>query len=508
MDSSSYSSVNKQCSFAQYARPQLEAGKKELFRTSVLDDSNSIYRFNIGPVEAEGNRLYVLGLSRICYLPNCTNACLLTQLLKHSSDPTSPSSLKLCVESASSFNSNKNLRSKDTTSTNQKAKLEQEIELELEIEAEILNKCRKLCAKIPDEMEEIMEPCIDPCSSEEFDFKTIQDLPEIALQSKEESKKVQAYINSLQSPALDSVFQIFKEKIGTFMTHEIGYYLLKGLIILSEDFKQSCQNYSLKNFESLITNRYAVRVIKCFLSSESFCMQALRKYRSSFDRLIGSIHAVLILSSLICKATEEQSIEFVIHKLAEQKFYDKESLWLRVLSSLIDRVSGENLRKISWIVAPHIRWLIDHRLGIFGIQSLIRKRDLATIKKVEQYIMENPINFFIRKNRRFVFIEVLKSISNERYFTLEQTLQKIIYNSNFVRLIVKREDTAWLLKALIWKVCSKNLSALSIVVKKLARMAGESIRQEEQVHNLNRILDFSRCMFEGDYKKLHNITAH
>ena len=506
MDSSSYSSVNKQCKFARFERPQLEAGKKELFRKPMLDCSDSKYRFNVEPTG--GNRPYVLGMSRVCYLPCGEVACRPAQLSKNSQEQTSPASLKLCVESSTAFNSNRNLRSRNSACTNQKAGLEQEIEMELRVEAEILNRCRRLCAKILDEQEEPLDPCSDPCSSEGLEVHSVHELPGIALQGKEESKKVQAYINSLKQPALDSVFAIFTEKIGMFMTHEIGYYLLKGLILLSDSFRQSCLDYSLKHFESLITNRYAVRVIKCFLPSESFCVQALRRFRSSFERLIGSIHAVLILSSLICKSTSEQCIEFVIDKLAEQKFYDKESLWLRVLSSLIDRVSGENLKKISLIVGPHIRWLIDHRLGIFGIQSLIRKRDLATIKKVEQYIVENPINFFIRKNRRFVFIEVLKSVSSERYFTVEQSLQKIIYNSNFVRLIVKREDTAWLFRALIWKVCSKNLSALNTVVKKLARMAGESLRQEDQLQNLNRILDFSRCMFEGDYNKLYVLTTH
>jgi hypothetical protein len=450
----------------------------------------------------------VIGMSRVCYLPSSDVACRPAQPVKNSQEPTSPASSKLCVESSTAFNSLRNLKLKHSACANQQASLEQVFDMELRVEAEILNRCRRLCAKIADELEEPLEPCSDPCSSDTFEVHSVHDLPGIALQGKEESKKVQAYINSLKRPALDSVIALFSEKIGTFMTHEIGYYLLKGLIALSEGFRQSCLDYSLKHFESLITNRYAVRVIKCFLASETFCVQALRRYRSSFDRLIGSIHAVLILSSLICKSASEQSIEFVIDKLAEQKFYDKESLWLRVLSSLIDRVSGENLRKISWIVAPHIRWLIDHRLGIFGIQSLIRKRDLPTIKKVEQYILENPINFFIRKNRRFVFIEVLKSVSSDRYFAVEQSLLKIIYNSNFVRLIVKREDTAWLFRALIWKVCSKNLSALNTVVKKLARMAGESLRQEDQMQNLNRILDFSRCMFEGDYHKLYSMTAY
>jgi hypothetical protein len=474
----------------------------------MLDCCTAKYRFNVEP--AGHRRPCIFGASRVCYLPQSPVAGFPAQRWENSLDPTSPASPKLCVESSTAFTSNRNLRSRVDSSTNPNPKpsLEQEIEMDLRIEAEILNRCRRLCAKIADDQEEPLDPCADPCSAEEFLGLSAQELPGIALQGKEESKKVQAHINSLEPQALDAVIAVFTEKIGTFMTHEIGYYLLKGLIQLSDSFKQSCQNYSLKHFEGLVTNRYAVRVIKCFLSSETFCAQALRRFKASFDRLIGNIHAVLILSSLICKSPNEQSIEFVIDKLADQKFYDKESLWLRVLSSLIDRVSGENLRKISWIVAPHVRWLIDHRLGIFGIQSLIRKRDLATIKKVEQYIMENPVNFFIRKNRRFVFIEVLKSVSSERYFTVEQSLQKIIYNSNFVRLIVKREDTAWLFRALIWKVCSKNLSALNSVLKKLARMARESIRQEDQANNLNRILDFSSCMFEGDYNKLYFMTAY
>ena len=383
------------------------------------------------------------------------------------------------------------------------------IDLGNEIELALLAKCRRICAKITEDSEEPTEKNLRM-----FEVVGIrhyfrnEDLPDLALQSKEDSKKVQAHIYSLSGEQLGSAVSIFRGRIGEFIGHEIGYYLLKGLIQLSERFRDDCEAYSLQHFESLITSRYAVRVIKCFLSSESFCSKAIQIFRRSFDCLITNIHSVLILSSLIAKSPNEASIEFVIEKLAEQKLNEKDCLWLRVLSSLIDRVSGRNLSRISSIVGPQMRWLIDHRLGIFGIQSLIRKKDTATIKRVEQLIGENPVNFFVRKNRRFVFIEMLKSTNNGRSSVMEHVLNELLGDYHSMRCIVKREDTTWIMNALIWKVCTHNLHLLYKVIGKVKRMLDETVRSFGQRENMESLLDFSVRIDEGNYSKILEIARN
>ena len=357
----------------------------------------------------------------------------------------------------------------------------------LSIRDALLEKCRQICAKIQPK-EEINCEAEHEILYHPIKFDSIDQLPLIALKSKQESKSVQQFLLNLSEKRLREATRVFHPHIPVMIFHETGFYILRSLIKCSEEFREVCEDYCLFDFKQVVSNKFSIRVLKSMLHSVPFCIRIVELFEQYYHLFWDNMQATLILSMVISNCPDDSHLSFFVTNMIKYLGLGKENQAIRILSSVVDKCSVRNLRSISRTVAPHLRWLVDHRLGIFGVQSLMKKGDAQTIKKVCQICLESPVNMMVKKNRRYIFLEVLRSLQGEKT-VFELLLRSIFSHRSHLEKIAQREDSTWLLVALIWVASLEDPKNLH-EARHFIRQFQLSSRNPEKVEkNLALLLD-------------------
>lgn len=345
----------------------------------------------------------------------------------------------------------------------------------------ILQKCRKLCTKNEKSVTGLQIESGEVINPSNFDFSDLEhreysELPWIAEKSAEHSRKVQAYLINLPASAVRVIVEVMKNHIGHFICSCYGCYLPRDLVLISQEFKQFSETYSLKNLHYLLPNKFAGHILRTLAEDPVCCKKFLQKCEEKVHIIMKNLQSVLVLATFIKKAPDEDCLAFLISELEGTSSLTSESLILRTLTNLIDRLSGNYLKRVVRIINQHMAWLVDDSLGNFGVQALIRKKVPSTIERFKRLVYESSIvALFVNKHRKFVFLEALRSFGDDREFFMH-ILKELMMNTSSLRLLFKYEDSAWLLIALLANLHQNtNNKILKKVSRRISRVAEETI---------------------------------
>jgi len=349
-----------------------------------------------------------------------------------------------------------------------------------------LEKCRLICAKIQPKEETHCE-AENEVVQYPISFESIDQLPFIALRSKQDSKSVQQFLLSLSERRLREMVRVFTPHISTLIFHETGFYILRSLTKSSAEFREACEDFCLCAFKQVISNPYSIRVLKSMLHSVPFSFQIVALFEQHYHSLWDNMQATLILSMVISNCPDDSNLGFFVRNMRKYLGLGKENHAIRILSSIVDKCSAQHLKSVSRAVGPHLRWLVDHRLGIFGVQSLMKKGDASTIKKVCQICQENPVTMMVKKNRRYIFLEVLRSHQGDKT-VIEDLLRSIFSHRSHLEKLTQRDDSTWLLVALIWVAGLEDPNNLLEAHRFISQFQRSSRRTEKVDKNLALLL--------------------
>lgn len=411
----------------------------------------------------------------------------------HSSDPARPSVASILRSGApqstttdlefNKFHPTSQLESKDISVSKNlfdgpAELLEQQRKLAQEL---ILQKCRKLCTKNDKSGSGLQ---IEPGASTSFinfDFSELEcakysELPWIAEKSAEHSRRVQAFLQHLPACAIGSVIEVVKSHIGHFICSCFGCYLPRDLVLISLEFKKFSEHFCLQNLHHLLPNKFAGHILRALAEDPVCCRKFLKKCEVKIHSILQNLQSVLVLATFVKKAPDEDCLVFLISELEATPSLSSESLILRALTNLIDRLSGTYLMRVVRIINQHMTWLVDDSLGNFGVQALIRKKVPSTIDRFKHLAYESSIvTLFVNKHRKFVFLEALRSFGDDREFFMH-ILKELMMNTSSLRLLFKYEDSAWLLIALLAQLHQNtNNKILKKVSRRITRVAEETV---------------------------------
>jgi hypothetical protein len=344
-----------------------------------------------------------------------------------------------------------------------------------EIERLLLQKCKLLCTK--GEKEKDKEQDAQPKPSEEYDFADLEHVPmsELAMlaeKSLEDSKRIQAYIQLFPEEDLAPMIETITKNLDHFVRSKTACYIPRDLIPLSASFASLCRRFCLTNLLDLLSCRFAGHVLRKLADSADFCREAILLCERNFKIIVRNLQSTLVLASFVKKAPDEDCLEFLITELETQLSTAQETHFLRILTNLIERATGRNLMRIQETINANINWLMDDGLGNFGIQALFRRRSLSTINSFIQVSFHSPIvNLFVKKHRKYVFLEAVRTFESEQSEFLLQVLRDLMKNTSGMRLLFKYEDSSWLFIALIFRLqpCSDFLQKIKRRVVSVAK---------------------------------------
>ncbi len=344
-----------------------------------------------------------------------------------------------------------------------------------EIERLLLQKCKLLCTK--GEKEKDKEQDAQPKPSQEHDFEDLVQVPmsEVAMlaeKSLEDSKRIQAYIQLFSEEQLAPMVDTISINLDHYIRSKTACYIPRDLIPMSASFASLCRRFCLTNLLDLLSCRFAGHVLRKLADSAEFCREAISICEINFKVIVRNLQSTLVLASFVKKAPDEECLEFLITELETQLLNAQETHFLRILTNLIERATGKNLMRIQETINANINWLMDDGLGNFGIQALFRRRSDSTISSFIQVSFHSPIvNLFVKKHRKYVFLEAVRTFDNDHREFLHQVLRDLMKNTSGMRLLFKYEDSSWLFIALIFRLqpCSDFLQKIRRRVVSVAK---------------------------------------
>ncbi len=253
------------------------------------------------------------------------------------------------------------------------------------------------------------------------------------------------------------------------------FKLLGELAVASAKFRLTCEKFCLENLEDLLATRSAGYVFRSLSDKPAFVRQVLSKFSENPNLRRWSEVSVQIIADLIPKSPDEESLVFLIDEVESILKSKKQIHFLRILGSLIDRISGANLNRTAQVINYHMGWLLDDDLGHLGIQALIRNRSARTVQKFKRLAFEGGVlNLFIRKNRKQLLFETLKSFGVQQTEFFARMRKELMNNTSNMRQIMKHEDSCWLFTAVLFHDASTLRNTLSKVKRRVVRVAEEN----------------------------------
>ena len=280
------------------------------------------------------------------------------------------------------------------------------------------------------------------------------------------SKQVQSFIELLEdSEAINKLRLTVERKFYDLIHHELGCYIPIALFKISEAFGAFGETYCIKNMTSLTKDKCAVKVMQALAEySNTFSDRYADYFRKRFDKQIENQQSVLLLNKVITGVQKESSVVFLVEKLERdllQTEIQHQNL-LRVIPSLLIRLSSPLREKLACILRPHIEWLFDHKFGcftIFGFLSL--DCSLSISQAILGMIKADPVSMFTRRYRRFLLTKMVSLPGTAPLF--KAVLTSICESSSTtIKKITNHESSAFLLLSVLAKTDDLRMMELCI----------------------------------------------
>ena len=501
MDSSSYSHNNSPKCFALFDRPQLSKTKSLKYQR-YLKGADQNYKFVVDVRDIKTARRVAVSdeffkLEPAETSPNCF--LLLPETTPSANElkvKTAATSLKLDV--ASDQNQNNSSDSECSVAANLPSR---------NFSESVLHKCAQILHKADKESPGAVEESEDiSFDLTEFDSVKATEICKLAVKSQTDSKRVQAYLERITGERLAQMVESMIQGLEYLITDKFGYFILRAMILTSQRFVEGCQKFCLENFHQLAFNQYSVRVMRALALSATFSQGVISIFRNDTHALAEHMQPVLILAAAIQNTKDDSLVEPIIQELEAKLCVTRNCQLLRILSSLVERASGASLERVSALIQPHLSWLIDDKIGNFGVNMWMQKQKFDCSTSFQKIALDNPGSFMTKKYRKAIFLDYLTTQENNPQF-IRHVLKKLLTNPNQTRQVFKKEDSTWLVLAALSKLDSNaNKTELLKIKNRIDRVAHETPQSHTEV-NYQLITRFVDRQIANDFESMKKLTS-
>ena len=355
----------------------------------------------------------------------------------------------------------------------------------------VISKCHvlcKLCEK--KELQQGLES--DQLELRQLQGLSARELINLSVVNQHHSKRVQAFLESVDFQTLRSIIEILYEELPQLMVDQFGCYIPGCVIRLDPGFAHFCEAFCLANLGKLCIDKCAVKVMQALAGvSVSFSLEYLAHFKKHYFSLVFNKESMIILNKVILQISDQSLLKFLVEDVEynfSQKEFERPQL-LRLLSSLIERCNGQLLERLVGVMLPHIWWLVDDKFGNYAVLTLLKYPVGREKNLVSSTVLLEPEAMFTKKYRRVLLLNCLISPGYQEF--ISELLWKLIFQSSHLNQLFEQETATWLFVATL--AAEADLKQLKRAKKTVEdRVKADPLSTEAQ--NLK--------VFFGEYERL------
>ena len=228
--------------------------------------------------------------------------------------------------------------------------------------------------------------------------------------------------------------------------------------------------------------------------SDALSASLLQAVVSHMHELIEQPRALQHVIDVLPARLEDDWILSAVWEISQRiKSNECEALIITLLLNLVRRSSKQILPDLGAILRPHLHWLVDHEVGYKVVKLLIQKNDLLTVEALVQLGTDSPVQFFVKKYRKVLFLQYL--LSGNRSVAFFQTLvQAIKKNRSDIRYLLKKEESCLILHAILLHLIEPHPQTVSDALARIVNIQasdpiiGDQAFVQKLVHDFEYLL--------------------
>lgn len=248
-----------------------------------------------------------------------------------------------------------------------------------------------------------------------FQNENIKEIQEFCLCEKEESLKLQKFLEKAPRSILITFFEALYPRIKIFLFHPRGTYVVQKLITLDESIRRTFTKFASQQFWNLTSNEYASRTLQVLATiDEDFRFFSLREYRSKHPSTYSKeMPGVFFLCSLIKLSwNSPKEFKFVLEDTLSNPHLLLNRRFKRILVSFVDVCPYSKLevlfRAIPLFNNDLVKGLEEKYLGYLFLAFLNRQSKIA-IQTFFQQIKNKPCQIFSSKMLGMILLRFIKN---------------------------------------------------------------------------------------------------
>ena len=211
------------------------------------------------------------------------------------------------------------------------------------------------------------------------------------------------------------------------------------------------------------------------ISSLEFLEYLIHFAEKNMEVLMKNQSSIAILQDLTECIPESYSIDFLLPLTRINMQHPQFEAILHLFHHFIENSNKERLDLFSESLIPHAATLIDKPLGSFSFGVLIEKRVQKAVETVEKLFLSDPLQTFVRKYRKHVLIEYIRTSNYSR--VILESIAGCFYEKKSNTKYLLREDQSFMLVTLVITELFSTDQRLGL--KKIKNRLNEVVASEE-----------------------------
>ena len=333
-----------------------------------------------------------------------------------------------------------------------------------------------------------------------------EELAELCLNDSDGSKSVQAYLESLAASELQLVRQEFERRFPALLSTMSGTFTAIFLLRADKAFFDYCESLCLSQMGDLLRTKSAFKLMEAVAEqSAKFSRAYLAVFQKNFNKPEQTAEHYLLLNKAIPQVELESDLDFLLEEI-ERTFVEQQAVLrsqtLRVVPPLLERLSAERAQKLSSSVQPFVGCLVDDKLGMYTVLSLLKNKHPESSRVVCSVLLQNPLLMFTRKPRMTALAKMLAAFEEYPRRFLEELITGLMGCRDLQELkyIFHYEDSICLLLNVLIKlenpalVVAFNNEYFKVLFANQTVVRGPIFRGFQR--ELNAITDLSICCIQ------------
>lgn len=238
-------------------------------------------------------------------------------------------------------------------------------------------------------------------------------------ESKESSGKIQKYLKYCTNEGIENLISSISESAYELSFNKFSNYIIQAILEKSLKFEKAFLPTCLKNFDEMISDQYASRVLQKYLilKNQEMIKFSLEKLKKNFQFFTKDLSSVIFATKLISNCEQISELSFFLDLIKQDPtHFFKETNFIRILVSYFAVGEIPILSEIFEFLKKDVWSIINHKFGMYLVQKVL-ERDIEPHKGfLLEYCLENFDDMIVKKYPKYVMLRCVSNDEQDRKF--------------------------------------------------------------------------------------------